>query len=119
MQGIYMANYVQLTVNVPEKDAEKVRRAICEAGAGRIDKYHHCTFSTKGIGRSLPLENANPTIGTVGKVEEIEEEKIETFCRKEDLPAVLKALKQSHPYEEPAVIIFPIQVLEAAEFPTK
>ena len=70
---------------VPVKDADKVRIAIGDAGAGVLGNYHHASFSTKGIGRFTPGEGANPTVGEVGKPEEVEEERIEVICKKEKI----------------------------------
>ncbi len=64
---------------VPIKDAQKVRQAMGDAGAGVLGKYHHASFSTKGVGRFIPREGAHPTIGVVGKMSEVEEERIEVI----------------------------------------
>ncbi|HEY0908217.1 MAG TPA: hypothetical protein VGE35_02600 [Candidatus Paceibacterota bacterium] len=102
----------KIVVYVPEKDADKLRTAMGNAGAGIIGKYSHCTFTIKGVGRSLPMEGANPAIGTVGKLEEIAEDRIETVCEADRLAAVLKAVRDNHPYEEPATDVYPIEVIE-------
>ncbi len=85
---------------VPVKDAEKVRKAMGDAGAGILGKYHHSSFSTKGIGRFIPGKGARPSIGKVGKQQEVEEEKIEVICQREKVKDVLAAIKKTHPYEE-------------------
>jgi len=103
----------KIVVYVPQGGAaEKLRKAIGDAGAGKIGKYSHCTFTIKGTGRFMPQEGANPTIGEVGKLEEVEEERIETVCEEVVLKDVLKAIKDNHPYEEPATDVYPIEVIE-------
>lgn len=102
----------KIVVYVPEADAEKLREAIGNAGAGIIGNYSHCTFTIKGTGRFKPLEGANPTIGEVGKLEEVAEDRIETVCEADKLDAVLKAIQETHPYEEPATDVYPIEVIE-------
>lgn len=102
----------KIVVYVPEKDADKLREAMGNAGAGVIGNYTHCTFSVKGTGRFKPDEGANPTIGEFGKLEAVEEERIETVCSEEKLRDVLKAIKAVHPYEEPATDVYPIEVIE-------
>ncbi len=102
----------KIVVYVPESDSEKLRNAIGEAGAGVIGNYSHCTFTIKGTGRFKPLNGANPTIGEVGKIEEVAEDRIETVCESDKLAAVLKAIKEVHPYEEPATDVYPIEVFE-------
>lgn len=102
----------KIVVYVPEADADKLREAIGNAGAGQIGKYTHCTFSVKGTGRFKPGEGANPTIGEVGKLEAVEEERIETVCSEEKLHDVLNAIKVAHPYEEPATDVYPIEIID-------
>ena len=106
-----MAKYVKLTVNVPITHADKVRKAIGRIGAGKIGSYGFCSFSIAGQGRSVPLEGANPTIGTHGEMEVIEEEKIETFCEEAILQDTIQAIKNVHPYEEPAITLYPIEII--------
>lgn len=91
---------------VPIEAAEKVRLAMGDAGAGVLGNYHHASFSTRGIGRFIPLEGAHPAIGQVGKPEEVEEERIEVICQKEKLKDVVIAIKKTHPYEKVPIEIY-------------
>lgn len=99
---------VKIAVFVPITHADKVRKALAESGAGHIGNYDCCSFSVKGIGRFRGLEDSKPFIGKAGKIEEVEEEKIETICPSEKLDEVLNAVKKVHPYEEPAIDIYPL-----------
>lgn len=90
----------KLVVNVPLSHADAVRKALGDAGAGRIGNYSHCSFSTRGTGRFTPQAGASPHIGTIGHTETVEEEQIQVDVRQADMTAVLQALKQAHPYEE-------------------
>jgi len=101
----------KIVVYVPESHGEEVRQALGEAGAGRIGNYAHCSFTAKGVGRFLPLAGANPAIGAVGRLEEVEEERIETVCAEERLREVLIAIRRVHPYEEPAIDVYPLVVV--------
>lgn len=103
-----MADFVKIVVFTPLTHADAVREALAKAGAGHIGNYDSCSFSGRGIGRFRPLKDAKPFIGEAGKIEEVEEEKIETICPKEILPEVLKAVLGAHPYEEPAIDIYPL-----------
>lgn len=87
---------------VPIKDAESVKNALFQVGAGELGAYSHCSFETRGIGQFLPKEGANPHIGSKGVIERVEELKVEILCPKELLPEAVKALKETHPYEVPA-----------------
>ena len=100
---------VKIVVFVPEKDADKVRGAMGKAGAGRVGNYTFCSFSVKGIGRFKPEKGANPAIGKIGKIEEVKEERIEMVCERKKLKAVMAAIKKAHPYEEPAIDVYPLE----------
>jgi hypothetical protein len=97
---------------VPESHADQVRAAAGNAGAGIIGNYSHCSFTIKGVGRFKPDENANPTIGERGKLVEVIEDRVETICEEDKLDAVLQAIREVHPYEEPAADVYPIAVTE-------
>lgn len=105
-------NKVKIITFVPVADAEKVRKAIGDAGAGVLGRYHHASFSSKGIGRFIPGEGAHPAIGEVGKLEEVEEERIEVICPKEKVKNVIAAIKKVHPYEE-----VPLEIYNLVEIP--
>jgi len=100
---------VKIVVFVPELHADAVREAMGTAGAGKIGNYSYCTFSTKGTGRFLPEKGANPAIGSVGKQETVTEERIETICKRENVSEVIEAIKNTHPYEEIAFDIYPLE----------
>ncbi len=106
-----MEKQYKIVIYVPESAADKVREAMGNAGAGVIGNYTFCTFTMKGMGRFKPGEGANPTIGEVGKMEEVEEERIETVCHGDRLKAVIAAIKDAHPYEEPALDVYPIEII--------
>lgn len=101
-------NY-KIVVFVPLTHADKLRQAIGNAGGGRLGKYSFCSFSTKGIGRFLPEEGAKPAIGSVGKLEEVEEERIEITCSQGVLKNVIASIKEAHPYEEIAMDIWELK----------
>lgn len=104
-----MARHVKLVVFVPRSHLEKVRKAMCDAGAGKIGKkYDNCTFYTSGTGTFRPLARAKPYVGKRGKMERVYEVRLETIVAKKDLKKILAAMKEAHPYEEPAYDIYPL-----------
>ena len=103
-----MNNQVKIVVSVPESDTQRLLKAIGDAGAGSIGNYTHCSFTSKGIGRFIPVDGANPAIGQVGKPEEVIEDRIEVSCNKEILNKVITTIKLVHPYEEPVIDIYPL-----------
>jgi len=99
---------VKFVVYVPESHVDVVRKALGESGAGVVGNYKFCSFSVKGIGRYIPMKNAHPAIGQIGKLEEVTEERIETVCYKKDLKKIIDAIKKVHPYEEVAIDVYPL-----------
>ena len=92
----------KLTTYVPAADADRVRAALAEAGAGRIGDYDQASFSSRGEGRFRPLAGAAPAIGEVGRPEVVEEVRVEVVLARGLRTAVVSALLAAHPYEEPA-----------------
>ncbi len=92
----------KLTAYVPRADADRVRAALAEAGAGRIGDYDQASFSSPGEGRFRPLAGAAPTIGEVGRPEVVEEVRVEVVLPRGRRTAVVAAMLAAHPYEEPA-----------------
>ncbi|GAA0602284.1 Nif3-like dinuclear metal center hexameric protein [Virgibacillus siamensis] len=105
----YTEKLVKVTVYVPNTHADEVRNAISESGAGHIGNYSHCTFQTSGQGTFMPLEGTNPYIGTANELEFVDEVKIESIVPQPKLAPVLNAITTSHPYEEPAYDIYPME----------
>lgn len=93
---------LKLIYYVPESHLEPTKRAIFEAGAGGIGNYEHCAWQVLGTGQFKPIEGANPFIGEVNTLEQIPEWRVETIVPEAKASTVAKALKASHPYEEPA-----------------
>lgn len=107
-----MDNLVKIVVTVPKENAEALRDAIGKVGAGKIGNYSYCSFTVTGIGRFIPEDGAKPTIGAVGKSEQVAEERIEVNCNRDNLAEVVAAIRYAHPYEEPAIDAYPLINLE-------
>lgn len=99
----------KLVVFVPKDHAEKVRGAISDAGAGYIGNYSHCTFNVEGVGTFLPREGSDPFIGEANQLEEVNEIRIETIFPENIQSKVIQAMKKTHPYEEVAFDIYPVE----------
>lgn len=98
-------------VFVPAENAEAVREAMFAAGAGRIGDYSHCSWTVAGTGQFLPHDGASPAIGAVGSVERVPEDRIEVIAPARLRPHVLVAMRDAHPYEEPAFDIFALAAI--------
>jgi hypothetical protein len=103
-----MQKRVMIVVNVPEDEADALRKAIGDAGGGKLGNYSYCSFSIRGKGRFIPNEEANPTIGSIGQPETVEEERIEVSCDEADAATIVKAIRTAHSYEEPAIAVYPL-----------
>ena len=92
----------KLTVYVPVADAEKLREALAGAGAGTIGDYDSASFSTPGEGRFRPGTGAKPVVGEIGRLEVVDEVRVEVVLARPRRAAVVAAMLAAHPYEEPA-----------------
>lgn len=93
---------LKLIYYVPESHLNLTKLAIFEAGAGGVGNYEQCAWQVLGMGQFKPVKGADPYIGTLGELEHIPEWRVETIVPEEHASAVARALKHSHPYEEPA-----------------
>ena len=98
----------KLVTFVPVNDAEKVRQALFEAGAGNIGNYDSCSFNQSGLGSFKGNDKTNPYAGEKNQLHFEEETRIETIFPKHIQNKVIKALLESHPYEEVAYDIYPL-----------
>ncbi len=87
---------------VPATHLEAVKAAAFGAGAGRIGDYDSCCWQTAGQGQFRPLEGSAPYLGQQGVVEQVAEYRVEMVCSRDCVRAVVEAMMESHPYEEPA-----------------
>ena len=99
---------IKLVVFVPETHVEKVRAALCEAGAGHIGNYDYCTFGAQGEGTFRGGSDSKPFIGKSGQIEKAQEIRLETVFPRGLKQQIYSALKSSHPYEEIAYDFYPI-----------
>ena len=98
----------KLVTFVPVAEAEKVRSALFEAGAGHIGHYDSCSFNLAGTGSFKGNEETNPYVGEKNKLHFEEEIRIETIFPRHIQQNVIQALLKAHPYEEVAYDIYPV-----------
>ncbi|WMI64347.1 Nif3-like dinuclear metal center hexameric protein [Aestuariibaculum sp. YM273] len=99
----------KLTTYVPKNEAEQLRAALFEAGAGTIGNYSNCSFNVEGYGTFNGNENANPTIGEPGTTHTETETKITVTFPKHLESQILKTLFKKHSYEEVAYEVITIE----------
>ncbi|TCN51753.1 dinuclear metal center YbgI/SA1388 family protein [Rhodococcus sp. SMB37] len=100
-------------VMVPSGASGTVRAALFEAGAGALGNYRECCWTASGTGQFRPVDGADPSIGAVGELEQVAEDRIEVIAPRRARATVLAALRSAHPYEVPAFDVF-----ELAELPS-
>ena len=107
----YSGQSCKLVTFVPETATDQVAAALFAAGAGEVgDKgYSECSFRQPGTGTFRPATGASPYIGEIGKINFVDEVRLETIVSEHSLPSVLKALQQAHPYEVPAYDVYPVR----------
>ncbi|WP_238419854.1 Nif3-like dinuclear metal center hexameric protein [Gordonia sp. 'Campus'] len=93
-------------VMVPEGNVEQVSEAMFAAGAGTIGDYRDCSWSVVGTGQFEAGESASPAIGEIGMRTHVDEARVEMVAGRGLRAAVLRALRNAHPYEEPAFDVF-------------
>lgn len=93
---------MKLFTFVPVNEADKVRDALFEAGAGHIGNYSETSFNSQGFGTFKGNENSNPHVGEHGKRHQEDELKLEVIFPSWLHSNVVTALKAAHPYEEVA-----------------
>jgi dinuclear metal center YbgI/SA1388 family protein len=100
---------VKIVTFVPEASAALVRNALASAGAGLIGNYELCSFSAPGTGTFRGREGSNPAVGTAGQFESTPEMRLEMVCARRAVALAIETLRQFHPYEEPAIDIYPLE----------
>lgn len=101
----------KLCVYIPAPQLETVKEAMFAAGAGKIGNYDSCCWQVLGEGQFRPLKGSQPYLGEQDCVETVAEYKVELVCEDPCINAVLVAMKQSHPYEEPAYDVWQLAEL--------
>lgn len=99
---------VKVVSFVPAEQAARLRDALASAGAGIIGAYSDCSFAILGEGTFLGAEGTKPAAGRAGTLERVGEIRLEMVCSKEALPLALQTLRRFHPYEQPAVDVYPL-----------
>ena len=96
----------KLVVFVPPGALDAVRDALFAAGAGRIGDYERCSWYSEGTGTFFGRKGTEPTIGERGREERVPELRLETVYPEELEADVVRALREAHPYEEPAFDLY-------------
>lgn len=99
----------QLIYYVPESHLQVTKQALFAAGAGRLGNYDQCCWQTPGQGQFRPLAGSQPYAGSQGEVETLLEYRVEMVVLGDCLESAVGALLGTHPYEEPAYSVWPLE----------
>jgi len=99
----------KLVTFCPLSEADTVREAIFEAGAGKIGEYDCCSFNIEGKGSFRGSDDSNPFVGRKGEVHFEPEVRIETILPTHLVSRVVDAMIKAHPYEEVAYDLYPLE----------
>lgn len=94
---------------VPQDSADRVASAMADAGAGVIGNYDHCSFRAAGTGTFRGNDASSPVVGRRGKLERAQEVRLEMIAPQWAVEGVLRAMRRSHPYEEVAFDVLPLE----------
>jgi len=101
--------YRKVVTFVPADAADAVAGAMATAGGGAIGNYDTCSFRTRGTGTFRGNARSSPRVGKRGRIEHVEEIRLEMLVDQRNLPAVLAAMHRAHPYEEVAYDVYPLE----------
>ncbi|KJS15248.1 MAG: NGG1p interacting factor 3 protein, NIF3 [Peptococcaceae bacterium BRH_c4b] len=107
--------FLKLVVFVPAGHEDEIREALTRAGAGWIGNYSDCTFETAGAGTFRPLGGTNPYIGKPGRLERVNEIRLETIVPERLAGLAVEAMRAVHPYEEVAYDLYPLKIKSTGE----
>jgi len=101
-----------LSYYIPEKDHERVKKALLASGAGNIGHYDQCAWEVLGQGQFRAQKGSQAHIGELDQLETILEYKVEMVCKELYIKAVIQTLLKEHPYEQPAYFVQPVMTLD-------
>lgn len=100
---------LKLVTFVPTAQADKVRQALFDAGCGCIGGYDQCSYNLMGEGTFRAGADCQPFCGEIGKMHREAEVRLETVLPNYLKNRAIRALLNTHPYEEPAYDIYPLK----------
>ena len=96
----------KIVVFVPAEHADAVMSAMADSGAGRIGEYESCSFRAEGTGTFRGSAKTKPFLGRAGRLERVNETRLEMIVPRWHSEAVVQAMLAAHPYEEPAYDVY-------------
>lgn len=103
------ADSAKIVTFLPSDAAAGVAAAMAAAGAGDVGGYSECSFTVEGHGTFRPGEGTDPVVGADGELSREPEVRIEMNTPQNRVDAVVAALVDMHPYDEPAFDVYTAQ----------
>lgn len=98
----------KIAVCIPEEFVEMLTEKI-NSSMTQIYPGYDMVFSMAMVrGMWRPLPGSDPYDGDIGVTKTAEEIRVEFAVREEDLERVIRTIADVHPYEEPAIDVFPM-----------
>lgn len=94
-----------IVVYVPEAALDVVKQAMFAAGAGKAGGYDQSCWQVLGEGQFRPLPGSHPVVGDINRLERVSEYRLEMVCDDAVLDAAMRAMREAHPYEQPAYTV--------------
>lgn len=108
-ESLPVTQELKVVTFAPANAIDRLRDVMASAGAGRIDHYDHCSFSMQGSGTFRGDATTSPAVGAKERFERVEEHRLEMVCPASALHVLISTLRQFHPYEAPAVDVYPLR----------
>lgn len=108
LSGTDSSGRCKFVVYVPVEYETKILEALFETSAGMIDSYTCCSFRSSGKGTFRPGSSAKPFTGKRDEISDVDEVRIEAVAVKQNIPAIIAHIRESHPYETMAYDVYPL-----------
>jgi len=104
-----MTEYVMVVVYGPETHSDAILQAMCDAGAGTVDDGHYdrVAYVSRATCHYRVLPGASAEAGEAGREHRTVESRLEAICRHDRVAKVIEAICAVHPYQTPAIAIYP------------
>ena len=101
----YIKTY-KIVTYCPKDYTEAIAQAAYSCGAGCIGNYDKCSFRSNGTGSFRAGAFCNPFAGEIGEYHFENEDRLELIATELNKKEVISKIKETHPYEEPAIDVF-------------
>ncbi|USD66984.1 divalent cation tolerance protein CutA [Vibrio sp. SCSIO 43136] len=98
----------KLEIYCPASSVIPLRDALNEVGAGVVGHYDSVMSVIQIQGFWRPTDGANPVTGEKNVINSGEEVRLDVRCHESLVKQAIAAIRQVHPYEEPAINIVPL-----------